>query len=254
MTPFDFVTRDEMDELPDDPRMAFTDFVTLAEKRLSERVRDLESRQDEDGWREANECRHAFVNVVIAAGKRFMIDEFSALELPLVDQFSYNDYTELKAKIDHYITQVALDTSIRLKSYSTIIPDNSKDRIRSHLHHLGEAIESSGLSDAKKEKLHKILSEFETELEKRRLSWLAVARLTYEILAVPGTLYASSEVVTKLITNINQTVAEAKAVEDETRAIPNEPTSFALTPPKTPKPKPQTDFGFGKPTDDEIPF
>ncbi|UES37521.1 hypothetical protein [Roseibium aggregatum] len=230
--------------------MAFTDFVTIAHQRLTTGIR--QAGDDEYGSHEANEFRHSFVNVVIAAGKRFEISEFSELDLPAFNSFGYSDYQEIKSRIDHYMTQIALDTTIRSRASSTKLSDKSKDRIKSHLHHLREAVRSANLSDAKKDKLEEIISSFEIELEKKRLRWSAVVRLTLEMMAVPGGLYASYDVVTKLVTNINQTVAEAKAVEDETRQLPVEQEPFALTPPKTPKPKPQS--GFGGPVDDEIPF
>ena len=46
---FDFVTQDEMDDLPDDdPQSAFTRFVEIARRRLAEQIK--KAGDDEAGW------------------------------------------------------------------------------------------------------------------------------------------------------------------------------------------------------------
>lgn len=42
MNAFDFVTKDELDELPEDPRQAFVEFVRIARERLHQTVDRLD--------------------------------------------------------------------------------------------------------------------------------------------------------------------------------------------------------------------
>ena len=110
------------------------------------------------------------------------------------------------------------------------------------------------MTSAKREALAKKLDAFEAELEKRRLSILAVTRVAMEILALPGGVWASAELAPKLITNIMQTVAEAKAAETETRQLPPAAPPKALSAPRAPEPEPQRRGGFADDLDDEVPF
>ena len=109
------------------------------------------------------------------------------------------------------------------------------------------------MTDAKREALFKKLDAFEAELEKRRLSMIAVARLTYLILSVPGTMWASVDITHKLTTRIMQVVAEAKAAEDETKQLPTLSAPKALSPPRKETPAPAKD-GYSDDLDDDVPF
>jgi hypothetical protein len=77
------------------------------------------------------------------------------------------------------------------------------------------------------------LKYFEAELEKRRLNILAVARIACELLAIPGTLWASGEVANRLITQVMQTVAEARAAEQEARQLAPMEAPKALSAPRS---------------------
>jgi hypothetical protein len=78
---FDFITQDEMDDLSDDdPQEAFTRFVEIARRRLADHMGSLGD--DEAGWHQRNEAEHGFMNVVIAAAKRFEIDPLASLVVP----------------------------------------------------------------------------------------------------------------------------------------------------------------------------
>jgi len=252
MNVFDFITQDELDDLPEDNEQAFSIFVRHAQRRLREATEHLDGR-DENEWREIREARYGFTNVILAAAKRLHIDTFKDIDVPRISKFDDDDYRQLIADLDHYMTQLAIDTSFRSRRDSTLIPANSKDRIRSHLHHLKQAISDANLTDAKKDTLLKKVAEFEAALEKNRLNLMAVARVTIEILSVPGALWSSYEVVHKLVWNINQTVAEAKVEDDERRKLPAVPKPFALIPPRAAETEPRKG-GFSRELDDDIPF
>ena len=102
MDVFDFITPEEIDDLPDDdPRTAFVTFVRIAQKRLSARVKELNG--DSDGWRDISEAQQRFMNIVVAAAKRFEIEPFASLEVPRIKDFDYEDNRQFRADLDHYI-------------------------------------------------------------------------------------------------------------------------------------------------------
>lgn len=253
MTILNFVTQDELDDLPEDPSVAFMTLVNHAQRRLAEQTKDLDP-EERYQWEQRDELRHSFMNVVVAAAKRFEIEPFVSMQVPRLDGFQDKDHKQFKADLDHYVTQLMLDNSIRSKQDSVEVLPKSKDRIRSHIHALRQCLEKANMTSAKREALAKKLDAFEAELEKRRLSLLAVTRVALEILALPGGVWASAELAPKLINNIMQTVAEAKAAENETRAsLPSAPPK-ALSAPRVPEPVPAPAKGFADDLDDDVPF
>jgi hypothetical protein len=252
---FDFITQEEIDDLPDDdPHAAFTTFVRIAQRRLGEQTAKIDT-SDRDGWVEIEEARHGFMNVVIAAAKKYEIHPFASLSVPRLEDFDNKTHRQFKADLDHYLTQLLLDNSSRAKRDSVLISPELKGTIRTYLHHLREAIDNADdLSEARRNVLLQKLAEFEAELEKKRLSLMAVSLLAITLLSAPGGLGATAEIATKLVTNVLRAVGEAKMADDETRRLPSAAAPMAITGPRKDDPglinkrTKRDDF------DDEIPF
>jgi hypothetical protein len=123
---------------------------------------------------------------------------------------------------------------------------------------LRECVDNANITDPKREVLLTKLDQFEIELEKKRLNILAVARVAFELLAVPGAVWASADVANKLITNVMQVVAEAKSAEAETRQFAPIAPPKALSPPRdkddAPPPKRRPALRSTNAIDDDIPF
>lgn len=254
MNIFDFITQEEIDDLPDDdPNAAFTTFIKIAQRRLGERTAQLDT-SEREGWTELEEARHGFMNVAIAAAKKYEIEPFASLSVPRLENFDQKVHRQFKADLDHYMTQLLLDNSSRAKRDSVTISPELKSSLRTYLHHLREAIDKSeDLSDARKRVLLQKLAEFEAELEKRRLSLLAVTLLAITILGAPGSLGATADMAGRLITSIIKVVGEAKLADDEIRKLPSSEAPMAITGPR--KDDPNLIAKPKKPSlDDEIPF
>ena len=252
MTILNFVTQDELDNLDEDPRMAFLALVNHAQRSLSQQTAKFDP-ENEYQWRQKGEIEQRFMNVIVAAGKRFEIEPFTSMEIPRHNSYRDSDYKQFESDLDHFVTQLILDNSMRSKKMSVDILPASKDKLRSYVHGLRTCVENSNINDKKRKNLLSKLDEFEKELEKRRMSFLAVTLLSFEVLAIPGGTWASAEVVYKLVTHITQTVAEAKQLEDQTRRIEPTPAPKALSPPRlTDKPRSQSQAAAD--LDDEIPF
>src|SRR5438105_4543268 len=90
MTILNFVSQDELDDLDDDPHIAFMTLVNHAQRRLAEQIKGLDP---QDEWEQRDELRHSFMNVVIAAAKRIEIEPFVSMEVPRLSDFKQNvDY------------------------------------------------------------------------------------------------------------------------------------------------------------------
>ena len=253
MTILSFVTQDELDNLDEDPRMAFLGLVNHAQRSLSQQIAKYDDPENEAHWNRRQELEQRFMNVIVAAGKRFEIAPFTSMTIPKHANYSASDYRQFESDLDHFVTQLVIDNSLRSKKMSVEILPDTKDKLRKYVHGLRTCVEGSNMHENKRKNLLNKLDEFEKELEKRRMNFLAVTLLSFEVLAVPGGIWASAEVAQKLITNITQTVAEAKQTEDKTRQIGTTTPPKALSPPRpadTPAPwgKKGTDL------DDDIPF
>jgi hypothetical protein len=252
---FDFITQDEMDELPDDdPQAAFTRFVEIARRRLAEEI--ASATDDETGWHERSEAQHGFMNVVIAAAKMFEIEPLASLSVPRATKFNSDAYRDFRSDLDHYLTQLLLSNSARAKRDSILVPVELKITIRTYLFHLRELIENDkDLGEPKRQALLRHLADFEKALEKKRLNLLAVTILAITILGAPGALWGSADAANKLLTNILRVVGEAKSADDAARQLPSAAPPLAITGPR-PNEAAKGDLGRRSRSemDDDIPF
>ncbi|HLG85143.1 MAG TPA: hypothetical protein VKY22_29445 [Bradyrhizobium sp.] len=244
---FDFITQEEMDDLPDDdPQEAFTRFVEIARRRLADRLGSLGD-QEED-WHDRLEAQHGFMNVIVAAAKRFDIEPLSRLSVPRATKFTSDAYREFRSDLDHYLTQLLLGNSARAKRDSVLLSQNFKTTIRTYLLSLRELIEKNDdIDERKRNELLDHLSAFEAAVEQKRLNLLAVTVFAITLLGAPGALGASVDMASKLVTNILRTVGEAKVHDEATRRLPSAAPPLQIT-----GPRPQEQLK--QDMDDDIPF
>lgn len=228
---FDFITQDELDNLPEDDRFAFAAFAQHAYRKLSSRLEALNG-PDENVYVLIQEAKRGYMNVVLAAARRYNISPLDKYQIPQVQNFSEDDYNQFKSDLDFYMTQIMLDNSIRDRSNAISIDDILKDKIRTYVLELRNCIDSSNLSQSEKQSLHNKLSDFEDALNKRRVSILAASMMVLAILGVPGSVWASVDIVSKLSTNVLQAVAQAKVASDAARIAPPSEAPKSLAPPR----------------------
>jgi hypothetical protein len=245
---FDFLTQDEMDDLPDDdPQPAFARFVEIARRRLAEQLDKFG--EDEAGWHLRKEAQHGFMNVVIAAAKRFEIEPLASLSVPRATKFDSDVYREFRSDLDHYLTQLLLSNSARAKRDSVLISPELKTSIRKYVFNLRKLIEEGeAIDEAKRAVLLKHLAEFEAALDKKRLNLMAVTMIAITLAGAPGALGASADIANKLLVNILRTVGEAKLLDDATRQLPPAAAPLAITAPRPPQ------LSRSASMDDDIPF
>ena len=247
----DFITSDEIEAAPEDPAMAFAELVGIAEKRLTDLCKPHMG--DQDGWDYIQEYRHGFENVVIGLARSFKIEPFASRDVPRRRDFSQDDYQEFRSDLDHYLTQLLVDNTLRNRRNSVPVSEKAKDRLRQHLHALRAAVDEADLTELKRAALHKRLGAFEAALDKPRLSLMEATLLTVAILGLPGSVWASAEIVGKLTQTILAIVAEAKMADDEERRLPPTEPRAALVPPRQEERRPGGS-SLSDELDDEIPF
>lgn len=249
MSILNFVDQDQLDNLDDDPRAAFMELVNLAQRSLSSQLGQFRGHNEEE-WREMEDLRHSFMNVIVASSKRFEIEPFASMEVPRINDDL--NFKQFRSDLDHYITQLVLGNSAQTRRDSVFILPKSKDKIRSYIHGLRDCIEKANMTESKRSALLKRLEELERELEKRRVNMLLVAKLAFDVLAIPGGTWASYEIATKLVGNISLTVEESREVEHVNGPLMAAKPVPALSAPR--KPSPPSRGGFSDDLDDDVPF
>jgi hypothetical protein len=261
---FDVFPGDELSDLPEDPQAAFMEIARRAERVLRERVSKLSSR-DEEEWRLISAERHGFLNLVVAAGKRLGIGPFLEYEVPKTDSFRDIDFDEFKAELDHYVTQMALDNSIRARRDSVELPSATKDKVRAYIHQLKLLVDKLTIPDRDKRRLLRALEEFEKALDGKRLPLIKLTSIVLYVALLPGGLGESYNVMHELVDKVVHVIADAKQTEDDQRQLPAPEAPAMLMPPRKKEegfsgPPPRRRASASAPAfesggmDDDIPF
>ena len=257
MNVFDLVTQDELDDLPEHPRQAFAQFARHAYRRLNEKIETCDLNESY-GWQEANQARAGYMNVLIAAARRFEIKPFAELEVPKIAEVGENEYNQFKADIDHFLTQIALDSTFQKRNDSVLIGENAKQKIRSYLHQIKLSIDEADFDENKKSQLLQKIADFEKALDRRRLPLITITYLTLAVAALPGGVISSYDGLTRITSKILNVIYEEKIIEDQQRLPPYEDSSPHLYPPRpqlTYTSKQQiADASNSDDLDDDVPF
>jgi hypothetical protein len=255
MNVFDFFTQDELDDAPEDGAQAFAYLVRIAQTRLADRCRALDD-EDRIQYSMIEEARYGFMNTVVGLGKSLGVEPFRSMEVPRYDDFNESTHRQLRADIDHYLTQLVVGNARQARRDSIKVAPAVKETIRTHLHHIKVHLDKATMPEAKRATLHAKLAAFETALEKDRLNVLAVGRVVLEILSVSCNVLALADSATlqRLLTTVMVDVAEAKAADDEQRRLPPVEPIQAILPPRREEPKRGKRLDFSADLDDEIPF
>jgi len=225
-----FVTREELDDLPEEPRAAFLDFVTLATRRLHEQRSqlNLEIEVDHDEW--VAIC-HNFAVIVVGVATEYEVYDVAGLHVPPASNFSELSFRQFMSELNRVTAQLAIWRASETRRDAVRLDDKERDRIRSHVSALREQVHESRLADKKKRELLSKLDEIEAALARRRVSMTAVALVLMAVLAVPGDLFSSANVVNQLVVKVLATLGEAKVADDERRELLRPAPVQAIAPP-----------------------
>lgn len=251
------ITSEDYETAPDDDVEAFVYLVQKAKQRLADHIRNANPQDDHEYDLTITEAQYSFVNVVVAVAKAHDIEQIATMPIPVARDFDVYCYRQFAADLEHYLMQMIAGNALRMRRDSFRLKDDVKARIRTHLQVIKEQIHAAGLSDARRDALLKRLTEFETALDKERINTAAIARFVFEMLSVTVGVAALSDSPTlqKLLMNVMQAGAEAKADEDEHRRLPPMEPMKALAPPRQEPVRRKPDReSFSADLDDEIPF
>lgn len=251
MSVFQILSPDFRQSLPDDDdEAAFIMVVERSLDYLEGRLKDVDE-NERSSWAIYEEAQYGVMNIIIEAASTYEIDRFSAMEVPLRGNFGSVDFSNFRNELDAYLTRTLLNAHKAARRSSVLLTPDLKNKIRDYIHAIRRQIDATDMDEGKRAALHEKLTEFEGELNGKRLKFWAITWITLQVLAVPGGLGASADLIAKLLQNITVQAAEAHTKEVESQSLP------PLVPPKllfsipTPAPKREA---FSDDLDDEIPF
>lgn len=252
----ELVLAEEWADLPEDNEEAFARIITLAQPRLRDRVQAAQEwAEKSDDWSAISDAQHGFMSSLIGVAKSYNIEALADRHMPRPSDWDNNSNREFQSDLNHFVAQVTARSAIRSRQASVAMDVKSKDRLRSYLHGLKVEIDKSELSEPKKAALLERLAAFEKELDGRRVNVLAITLLVMQIAGIPGSVWASHEVVQRLTGNVIQCVGEAKIVEDEAIAarLPSPPLQITMA--EYEKPTPASGLSSASyDINDDIPF
>ncbi len=224
MNIYEFIDQDELDALPEENDLAFLQFFEITSQNLKRKIKDLPQNSSNFDKR-VLEIRYRYVNFILTAAKEYEFKPFSDAELPEFSAFDsvfFNNFTSEMGKVTGALI---LRRSARSKRNSVLITHDKKVRIRGNVEKIRDEIEKSHLEEAKKKRLFEKLDEFETELDKKRVDIAKAAIAIFEIMALPGAIWSSGEVMKMLYDDTLKIIAESKIkdspplLEDGSKAI-----------------------------------
>jgi len=254
MSLFEILSHEFVDNLPEDPRLAFSKIVQEATAYLARKRNEVDE-SESASWYVYETAEHSAMNVIIASAKRLGVAPFDTMEVPIRTRFGTSDFAQFKSDLDHYLIQMLLDNSIRARVDRIEASETHRDAIRKYLNAIKSHIEQADMTDGKRAKLMDKLAEFEAELQKSRLPVFAIARVLLELLSLSCNVLALSDSQTfqRLVSQAFYAVAVAKSVDDERRPLPPTEPPAMLMPPRRPdeeEPRPLESYDLN----DDIPF
>ena len=129
----DFIKANEIQNLPDDdPQEAFAQFVRIAQSRLSDRIESLSGDNDQRSWQLISDARHGFMNIVVAAAKKFEVDPVASIVVPRNQDYDEQTFRQFQSDLDFFVTQLVLENHSRARRDSVFVSPDLKTKISTY--------------------------------------------------------------------------------------------------------------------------
>jgi hypothetical protein len=262
------ITQDEIEALPEDARERFVALEAICRKRHYE---ETAAATREEQWDLIQDSRLRYMSTVVSAAKFLKIEFIKDLEIPKRKQFDNDAYADFVHELQHYVVQLMLEGAERNIRASIVLEGSTRDRLSTLLSHLRDQVKKLDLSPARIDRLVKQIDDFEKDLRNPRLKFTTVAIFTLGVIAGVADLGGATDVVRKLVHQMEEAIGRAKEEQDKEAAGRLLPSGEIrqLTPPRKSEPRtnksqrlePAGDFGRSPASraprddlDDDIPF
>jgi hypothetical protein len=234
------------DNLPDDHEKAFVYLEKRFKSQLDESLKD-----NDQGSYDAY-CKRRYISQVVAAAKSLDIPGLKDYEAPSDDRGLWQAFEGFEMDVMNLSIQIEINHARRRKKYSVALDSAAKQKIRHYIEQIRAAVESSNLSQNKRDAIFQKLSELTLEIDRDRSRFEVVADVVRGVARVSGDVEREgAEPWWKWIRLIFGEVDDAKEKEPQA-SLPSPGERKRLEPPRKQLPTPEK---RDEPhLDDDIPF
>jgi hypothetical protein len=240
---------DEYPDLAEDPDLAFRQLEKKFRGEMNEALNDLDREQSGDI------CYLSYINRTIAAAKTLAIETFKDWEIPSHERNSlWGEYQEFNTAIEHYLVQVQIMHSRRVRGYSVQLDASTKSKIRHYLEKIREIVDRLEVPLPKKEALTAKITALSDEVDRDRTRFDAYAGLALEVAATGGEMAQKLNPLRKFLDSIAGLLGYAKQAEDARPSLPAPHERKRLTAPRRERLTPSPEQPRLPDLDEDIPF
>lgn len=236
------LTDDELLNLPDDPEMAFIQYENLLRMRVRAAI-DSSEGYNIDG------LHIEYISNVLGVVKALGLEIFQDREVPPTSYAKSAieiHYTQLLADVSHYIVQVRLKNSRRIRKYSVAFDPAAKVKLRHHLEKIKEIVDRLEIPSKKKESFYSAIGALDDEINRDRTRFDAMMALILVGAETAGESGRKLEPIRKILDSVTGVFKAAKDDEDISFPSLAAPKPIKqLQPPRKNLPPPDTDEGSG---------
>lgn len=222
------------DDLPDDPELAFLSLEAHFKKECEETIAKAHEEQRLDIY------YMQYISRVLAVIEELHLEsQVSGRSIPSIEDVNFSTYVDFSKDVEHYRTMLQIRHARRRKEFSVALDTPTKLKLRHLLTQIKETIDKLDISESKKEALFSKIAALESEINRDRTRFDAVAALWIEGCEKLGEGVEKLEPLRKLINSLGNLLGAAKK-EEEALRLPAPKTPKQIEPPKA--------------LDDDIPF
>jgi hypothetical protein len=218
---------DEYPDLAEDPDLAFRQLERKFRREMTEALKNLD--ENESG----NLHYLSYINRTVAAAKTLGIEAFKEWEIPSHQRGSlWDEYQEFNTAVEHYVVQLQIMGSRRVRGYSVQLDAATKSKIRHYLEKIREIVDRLEVPLPKKEALTAKITALSDEVDRDRTRFDAYAGLALEVAATGGEIAQKLNPLRRFLDSIAGLLGYAKQAEDARPTLPAPHERKRLTPPR----------------------
>lgn len=240
------LTEEQLDNLPEDPKLAFVEGNRMLHLQFANEKGDTFF-QTETAYDEFHNGRFDYISYLLGIAKGCGLETVQDWKIPsFTDKEEvFSLYKAMTSTAKSYEAEIRIRNKGTNKKYSVELDLASKVKIRHLIEKIKPIIENAGLEEQKKNSLFNKLNNFLSDVDKNRTPLQNFCLVTLDIASTVGEVAKKLDPVRKLFDSIAGVLGEAKGTEDIILQLPAPYKRIA--PPIQEQPVSET-------TDDEIPF
>jgi hypothetical protein len=175
-------------ELPDDPEQAFI----FLEEHFRNECDNALKQADQNERVDIYYVR--YISNVIAAIEALGIQAAFEREVPSIREVSWETYMQFSNDVEHYKTKLRIQHAHRTQGYSVRFDQAAKQKLRHYLHEMRAVVDALEVDEKKKNALYTRMNDLQSEIDRDRTRFDAVASLSIAAAGVLGEVMEKSQI------------------------------------------------------------